>query len=429
MTEVPKIVYDRLRAASPERAHPDADLLTAFAEQALSGVERDGVLQHLALCGDCREVVALALPAADMVSAPIAAGTEAVRAAKIPSKAERNWLTSGTFAWPSLRWAALAAGVTVVAAVLLLRPGKLNQAMPTSLSPQVATSVPPFAGTQIASSQIAMSPIAPSPTDQSARSAKSAEPLPKSNLQSSKKLRAEPGATRSLPAEHAILLAENKGHSSQSDNLSPAAAPAFDSAAPASREATEALDVAGATVGAAEAAPTAAGSLMARNDAPAIEKAKPAPPEMEVNELRKTEAAAGSKLAKVQGNNAMPTARLASTASPALARNITWTITAGALQRSLDRGQNWQDVLRADHPLLCYANHDYDVWTGGQAGTLFHSVDGGATWARVQPSSQGRQLSSDITHIAVHSATEVVVSAGDNEIWSTADGGQTWEKK
>ena len=78
MTEVPKIVYDRLRAALPEQAHPDADLLAAFAEQAISATERDGVLQHLALCGDCREVVALALPAADIVS-PQTADTDGVR--------------------------------------------------------------------------------------------------------------------------------------------------------------------------------------------------------------------------------------------------------------------------------------------------------------------------------------------------------------
>ena len=109
MTEVPKIVYDRLRAArperalpdralperlGPERAHPDADLLTAFAEQALSATERDGVLAHLALCGDCRDAIALALPAADIVAAPIAAEGEAVRATAVPTKAERNWLAS-----------------------------------------------------------------------------------------------------------------------------------------------------------------------------------------------------------------------------------------------------------------------------------------------------------------------------------------------
>src|SRR5208282_5646971 len=105
MTEVPKIVYDRLRAARPERAlpdralperagpertHPDADLLPAFAEQALAATERDGVLEHLAFCGDCREVIALALPAADIVAAPIATET-AVRATPVPAKSERNF--------------------------------------------------------------------------------------------------------------------------------------------------------------------------------------------------------------------------------------------------------------------------------------------------------------------------------------------------
>lgn len=42
--------------------HPDADQLSAFIEQALPSHERDGVLAHLAVCADCRAVVALALP-------------------------------------------------------------------------------------------------------------------------------------------------------------------------------------------------------------------------------------------------------------------------------------------------------------------------------------------------------------------------------
>jgi hypothetical protein len=182
MTEVPKIVYDRLRAARPDRAlplralaHPDADLLTAFAEQTLSATERDGMFEHLALCGDCREVIALALPAADIAATPIAAEAEAGRATRIPAKAERSW---PKFGWPSLRWAALAAGVAVVASVLLVRPGKLNQAMLPSAKRQVATTAPPAAsGAQIASSSVPSSPmpIAPSPMDQLAASAKSDE--------------------------------------------------------------------------------------------------------------------------------------------------------------------------------------------------------------------------------------------------------------
>jgi hypothetical protein len=170
MSEVPKIVYDRLRAAlpegtGPERAHPDADLLTAFAEQALSVTERDGVLEHLALCGECREVVALAIPAADIVAAPLAAETEVVRTTVSRAGAPAPHKLS--FAWPSLRWVALAAGVAIVASVLLVHPGKLNRAMPPSANRQVAT-IASASGPQIASSPIESSPIASSSTNQSA---------------------------------------------------------------------------------------------------------------------------------------------------------------------------------------------------------------------------------------------------------------------
>jgi anti-sigma factor ChrR (cupin superfamily) len=40
--------------------HPDAETLSAFTEQALNSKERGQVLEHLAACGRCRQVVALA---------------------------------------------------------------------------------------------------------------------------------------------------------------------------------------------------------------------------------------------------------------------------------------------------------------------------------------------------------------------------------
>ena len=70
MQNVPKIVRERLKAAAPAVNHPDADLLTAFAEDSLPGVERDGVLEHLARCGACRDIVALALPEAEAGDTP-----------------------------------------------------------------------------------------------------------------------------------------------------------------------------------------------------------------------------------------------------------------------------------------------------------------------------------------------------------------------
>jgi hypothetical protein len=450
MTEVPKIVYDRLRAALPEQAHPDADLLTAFAEQTLSAAEREGVLQHLALCEDCRDVVALSLPAAD-ITPPQTADENGVRTtvSQAGSRAPRKL----SLAWPTLRWAALAAGAVVAAAVLLVHPGKLNQTTPPSVNQQVATAAPPASSPKIASSSAPLSTIATSPTNHSAFLAKTDEAQPNSELQLSKKLKAGPVVMPSPQAESGGLLADNKKDSGQADKLSAPAdrTRAFDYDARSSQAATETVEVSGATA-AVSREPSAENALVARNetprnDAPAIEKAKPALQEMEGSEEQKAQAAAVPGPAKSLARNVMSTVKLASPASPTQAHNVTWAITGGVLQRSVDSGQNWQDALHADHPLLCYASRDEDVWAGGQAGTLFHSANSGVTWAQVQPSVKARQLSSDITHIEVRNNEvrneelrrdlryhvrrpgEIVLSTSNNEIWSSADGGKTWAKK
>jgi hypothetical protein len=463
MTEVPKIVYHRLRAALPKQAHPAADLLAAFAEQALSATERDGVLRHLALCGDCRDVVALALPAADMAppqAAPQTPDEDRVRTAVSRAGASASHKLS--FAWPTLRWAALAAGVAVAAAVLLVHPGKLNQATLPSVSPQVATTAPPASGPEIGSSSIPSSapssPIASSPTDQPrAVMAKTEEARSKSELRLSKKLKAGQVVTPSARAESGMLLADNMMDSRQTSKRSAAPsdrARAFGYDARSSQAATETVEVSGAAA-AVTTEHSSENVLLARNetprnDAPAIEKAKPAPQEMEGSEEQKAQAAAVPGPARSLARNAMSAAKLASPASPTQAHNVTWAIAGGVLHRSVDSGQSWQDALHADHPLLCYASHDEDVWTGGQTGILFHSVDNGITWAQVQPSIKARQLSSDITHIEVRNddlrgdlrdnvrtelrdnarrPSEILLSTSNNEIWSSADGGKTWAKK
>lgn len=61
MESVRKLVSGRLQTPSAG-PHPAADLLSAFAENALPGAERRDVLAHLADCGLCREVVFLSLP-------------------------------------------------------------------------------------------------------------------------------------------------------------------------------------------------------------------------------------------------------------------------------------------------------------------------------------------------------------------------------
>jgi hypothetical protein len=280
--------------------------------------------------------------------------------------------------------------------------------------------------------------------------AKAYEAQPKSEFQLSRKLNAGQVVTPPPQTDSGMLLADNKKDSHQADKLSAAPSAgvrALDYDARTSQGTTETVEVAGAAT-AATTEPSAENALMARNDTPAIEKAKPAPQELEVTEEQKTQAAAVPGPARSLARNVMSGAKLAPTAnqSLAVAPHVTWAITGGVLQRSLDSGQSWQDALHADHPLLCYASHDEDVWTGGQAGTLFHSANSGVTWVQVQPSIKARQLSSDITHIELRNddlrysvrdevrgdargLAEILLSTSNNEIWNSADGGKTWAKK
>jgi hypothetical protein len=88
--------------------HPDAESLTAFAEQVLPVAEREEILAHMSACSRCREVVFLAQQAAEEDQPePVAA------AADVPSKPRSSW-----FNW---RWAwipaAACAGLIGVAVV------------------------------------------------------------------------------------------------------------------------------------------------------------------------------------------------------------------------------------------------------------------------------------------------------------------------
>ena len=160
MTEIPKIVYDRLRVPPPKDAvlagtHLDMDLLTAFMEQALLLSGRESVLGHLALCQECRELVALAMPATEIFDGRISAQEtpdqapvrdEEDQQVSIPIATKRNrWFG---FARPNLGWAALAAGVAVVASMLVLHPLQQKQAMPPTANQMVAANVPLAANTQ-----------------------------------------------------------------------------------------------------------------------------------------------------------------------------------------------------------------------------------------------------------------------------------------
>src|SRR5262249_36539627 len=121
----------------------DPNLISAFAENCLPHDARAQVLEHVAQCADCREILYISLPEQEFA-------TPATQAS--PS----HWLT-----WPVLRWgAALAAVVVVVAAVSLHRQrgGRAPPAMPIAdlpVSKEAAAPVSREAASPVSGQKIA----------------------------------------------------------------------------------------------------------------------------------------------------------------------------------------------------------------------------------------------------------------------------------
>lgn len=108
MPELSQLVRQRLASRGAAGDHPDADTLTAYAERLLPATERSRVLEHIAGCAHCRDVVALSLP-------------DAVPTLPVPTP------LPGRRAWrwrPALGLAASLAMLAVVATVIVELPQK-----------------------------------------------------------------------------------------------------------------------------------------------------------------------------------------------------------------------------------------------------------------------------------------------------------------
>jgi hypothetical protein len=121
MREVPKYLRVRLADATPGDTHPDADLLSAFAEQSLPPGERRAVMAHLGACAECRHVLMLSLP-------------------DLSLETSGRWRLRRQF--PLMRWGVVATALSAVAlAALLLLPGR--QQSPVYLARSASVAVAP----------------------------------------------------------------------------------------------------------------------------------------------------------------------------------------------------------------------------------------------------------------------------------------------
>ena len=424
MEQLPKIVAQRLQAVSRTETHPDVNLLAAFAEKSLLSREQAQILEHLAVCVECREVVTHAQPEEVMQRA----------AAAVPMPVGRSWL-SGT----AIRWAALAACV-VVGAVVISRTQFKKQQQPE----QVATYIGKPDVVAKTEPQVQSAPSAPSEENDTfgmpGRYRATPEPGTKRDadqLSELKKQRAANTVERGAIGEG--RQADKSVGGLPADNNSPLSSPeavtVTAEAAPVIAQPQEDAksNKKGFSADKAMKAPAATNEVVQVQTAAAPPQPPPATKptttladsQAERGERESTNSYYKTKDGYIAGE-ALGTGALAGM------RRITpplWQLSAdGKLIKSLDHGQNWQPVSVSDKAVfhaLCVTGPE--IWVGGNQGSLFYSSDLGQQWEQVKPIAQGQTLTADITAIEFKDSKHGKVTTADHQTWTTNDGGHNWK--
>jgi Putative zinc-finger len=395
VSDVPKIVRQRL-AKAPVTPHPDANLLSAFLEPALTPGERVRVLEHLAHCSHCREAASLAAPEAQ----PQRAIVDPVKPA---------WLR-----WPALQWGAAVACVVVVSTAVLLQRDKLERDRITTfhpprseavLAPPAASNASPEGGAEKrrlieGNQRSASSPVAePFMAKPERRKGPARE---SSRMPGMPVHRDTPGALAAAsPVPPEPSAQEPPTERARAAMLGATGATSAHSA----KETVEVspLDMVAPPAAAKDAAQTqpATGALHAYANSPVFQKAQVVAVPRPGSDWRKL--------------SALPR----------------WSLRPdGVLQRSLDAGKTWSpvEVPGSVAAFRAVAAIGPSVWAGGGGGQLYHSSDAGIHWSQVVPAAEAGPLTADIVRIEFTTTREGKLTTSDGELWTTSDAGETWNE-
>jgi hypothetical protein len=416
MEPLPKLVRRRLQAAAQAGVHPDPNLLAGFAERSLSERERVPVLEHLANCAHCRQIVSLSLPPFELQHAD-AAG------AALPSHLGR-WRRRG------LRWAAAAACLVVVGGAVIL--GRHALATKENLVALQQTQSQPISNEYSpqpqASDQANQIVARVEPAQPRRRSARGAAPAGKSraldNLQ-------KQAAKTSAGSGFGMATFESKMRESGAAPAMAAkgAAPQAGKKLPTTSRQLEGLRTSqgqiSETVQVESAAPAVSTEQVevypgteGKDFVPPAPPLEPAP----TNDRGSPKGSVGGSL--IARNQ---TVQIQAAGDSIMPR---WTLSSDGtlLLRSFDNGKTWQSVPVAGRVVFrALSALGPEVWIGGSAGALYHSSDSGQQWQKVEPSAGGRILVADILALEFSDPQHGKLTTANHEIWITADAGQSWQ--
>jgi hypothetical protein len=383
MTGLPKFVRDQMAGTPAPSSHPDADVLTAFAENTLTAKERQQVTEHLSACADCREVIFLAQPESVQ--------TQAVLAPK-PRRFTR------------MAWASVAAVIVVVGSAVFLQHEQVTKIQaPVTVA---TTTTPPSPEAK---------PTAPPITRDEAMASVS---KPRAAME---RREADLDAAKTKSATEPLFTTKDIDHSEELVYQGAPVPPAVSN---------QQVTVAGAAPQQASTGPAQ------RNISGQIQQAQG--PSNTANKINIT--AADNKLAKAES---APRAKFSSkqradefrglttgyTAAPAAAplpaARAHWQISSTRILERSYAADTWTPVLTVTgakfHVVSVIGN---TVWAGGEHGALYVSRDGGTTWNPVTIDT-----TSTITSVHFSDDLHGTLETVDGQVWKTADNGKTWQKQ
>jgi hypothetical protein len=483
MPELQNLLRQKLAAAeSGPQAHPDADTITAYAEQSLPTAERQTVVAHLAVCESCREVLFLSQPEVELAAQAV------IKPA--PVSAWRRLFT------PAFGVAATVAAMAIIAVLVLQLPHQAGQQQ-ASVQPNQQTAAPQAPSTESAQpAQTAQAlPSQPSENESAARTAAAPPQTSRLDLAPSDRARVNqsrpndksadlkvvggniappPPAPTKSPVLTAGLLkkdyvntnffansGENVVLAGQDGNSAPSGPQPQTAAANrpfsySSDKITSFSDIPPNATGksnvrlmtptpapserlscplCSKVAQATAHTLHLHIAAPALRastlgNSALGGPGMFSNTLEKSQSAEVSAAPKKSEGGSL--ANSDSFSSRALSEStfsysanspgMVWKVAGGTLIKSSGQSQ-WEDAYPAAGIEFSFVSaRGKEVWAGGSNATLIHSHDSGATWETVK---LGDSASGTIVTI-IAGALNVQVKTSDNQLWSSTDGGKTW---
>jgi len=448
MNKLPNIVRARLSAIEAGD-HPDPDLLTAFAEQALAEQERFKVLAHLSRCSDCREVLAVAMPSLSTAALATASSIDTAR--------RRSW-----FHWPAVRWGAAAACVVIVGSAVLMKRDVLMKPPARTAALQKDDAGVTYssndANNKTKDLSVVPAPQPASPPPSVRDEERAVEAPPASTRRQAQLSTPVPDQKKALasnftqPVPPPVLAGRMRpefAHSATGSGAAVGGAAGVGSLAstPTTNESLDLLPSNGKIIAApvAPSKPAAqateevqvtAAVPVIETDAAGVREKQELPGKAKAPSgvaLYDALVAAPSQDSSTQTVLAKEAARKAEmkrveTLRPPVAR---WTISAdGKLQHSVDSGKTWQPVAVAENATFrALSANGPDLWVGGASGLLYHSTDAGTHWMQVKPATADATLTADIAAIEFINVRQGKITTSTGEVWITTDGGQTWRRQ